>query len=735
MNPLRLPFDQYQRYRVVADIVERLRPLVGEKRKLRILDVGGRTANLRAFLPKDDVVLVDMEASEAKGLVLGDGCSLPFATESFDVVCAFDTLEHVPVDRRESFTAECWRVTKSWVLLAGPYDSMRVRKSEKLLNRFLRKKLKVEHRYLKEHLNYGLPNRADLEQWFEQQGGQAISLGHGNLDRWFALMCLELYIDDDPALRPMAGALFEFYNKSLYASDHADPVYRHVVIGAYGGSPLPNLEGLLEPPVAPAGTLAPFTELLQQLTVFDRERANWRKERAAFTKSVHELGEDLAGHRAVLNAQVQELARRAQVSEVLQADLAGHKTTLERELTARVEVERVSDERALERGKERAALADAMASSAALQQDIDGHKQTLENLERERSSLAQANSVLEADLKGHRDSLVSTQSELGDERQCSAALTLDLAGHKATLATLEKERDSLLEVVASLEADLVGHKHSLELMRGELAAEQQGSAALAQDLDGHRQSLAAVVQERDGLATSTASLASDLLGHKGSLKTLHGDLDSERRGSGALREDLAGHRKVLSETEQKCASQEQVISTLEADLKGHKQALLGTEERLGEVQDTNRTLALEAEDGKAAAKELKEVRAELANHKTELARWKGSAAELSEKFQAGKLQLADVLEREKRLGLELEERNHELQVEVERVAAAEAERTQAVASQAGLERDVAALESELELGLMQYRELLQSGGAQMAALRAETRRLEEARQKQNGQDR
>ena len=88
---LDLPFDQYQRYRLVMDLLDEVR---GDARTLRILDVGGRTALLRSFLPDDEVVLVDVEASDEPGLVLGDGSALPFADGAFDAVLAFDTLEH-----------------------------------------------------------------------------------------------------------------------------------------------------------------------------------------------------------------------------------------------------------------------------------------------------------------------------------------------------------------------------------------------------------------------------------------------------------------------------------------------------------------------------------------------------------------------------------------------------------------------------------------------------------------
>ena len=790
MNPLRLPFDQYQRYRVVADIVERLRPLVGEKRKLRILDVGGRTANLRAFLPKDDVMLVDMEASDAEGLVLGDGSRLPFASESFDAVCAFDTLEHVPRDRREAFVDECWRVTKSWVLLAGPYDSVRVRKGERLLHRFLSDKLKVEHRYLKEHLDFGLPNRKDLESWFRQQGGEVASLGHGNLDRWFALMCLELYIDDDAALRPLASALFEFYNKSLYASDHADPVYRHVVIGAFNGAPLPDLEGLLEPPVAPAGTLAPFTELLQQLTVFDRERKDWRLERAAFDKSVRELAGDLSGHRAVLSAQVRELSKRAQVSEVLQADLTGHKATLNVERESRVAAEHARDACLAELAQLCEVQAETEVSRGALQQDLDGHKQTLKVLQRERDSLAETASTLEADLKGHketqatisqerdglleavrslesdlsghRDSLELAQEELSTGRQGSADLAADLAGHKASLDTIRQERDSLLDAVTCLESDLLGHRGSLQSAQTELTAERQGGRDLAADLAGHNASLAELNRERERLLETVASLGDDLLGHKGSLKTLAGDLDAERGMAAALRQELAGREMAALAAEQNAKTSEQRAASLESDLADRKQRLLASQVQLKDSLGAILVLEAKVAEAGAAQLELKQVRrdhasasmalvaeqdlarqlrAQVGSQEAQLIKLKGEVTQLSKQLQEAKLALDGGLDRERQLGAELgaeqgklgamerelEAEKHRLKVEVARAEGAEVNLAHSMAARKELERDVSKLEAELIHGLEQHRSLLQSCEAQMMELRAAAERLEEPR--------
>ena len=106
-DPLDLPFDQYQRYRLIADLLE-LWPRKGRARPLRVLDVGGRTALLRPFLPGAEITLVDVEASQESGLVLGTGSALPFQDGAFDVVCAFDTLEHVPPAGRSDFVRATW---------------------------------------------------------------------------------------------------------------------------------------------------------------------------------------------------------------------------------------------------------------------------------------------------------------------------------------------------------------------------------------------------------------------------------------------------------------------------------------------------------------------------------------------------------------------------------------------------------------------------------------------------
>ncbi|MCY3002425.1 MAG: methyltransferase domain-containing protein [Planctomycetota bacterium] len=241
---LGLPFDQSQRYRLVSDLLRQC-----------------------------------------------DGSRLPFQDASFDAVCAFDTLEHVPVPLREAFVSEVRRVSRKWVILAGPYAHPRVEEAEALLQKFLEQKLGERHRYLDEHLHNGLPDRARIERQLEASGARVVAIPHGNLDRWLVLQCLAMYMDYDPALRPIARDFQRFYNESLYASDHAEPVYRHVIVAAIGAARLPKVEELLDAPVAPAGALRQSFDMLGNLVHFDRERTWWLSVRGELERVIASYSE------------------------------------------------------------------------------------------------------------------------------------------------------------------------------------------------------------------------------------------------------------------------------------------------------------------------------------------------------------------------------------------------------------------------------------------------------------
>jgi len=415
-----LPFDQYQRYRLVADLVGEVR---GDRASLHILDVGGRTALLREFLPQDRVDLVDMEPSESRGLILGDGSRLPFQSGSFDVVAAFDTLEHVPPAHREAFVAECARVSKGYVFLAGPYQAARVDEAEETLIDFLRDKLRVQHRYLAEHRSNGLPDRAATEQGLRAAGLEVASAGHGNLDRWLVLMCLELYLEYDPVLRSFAQRIYRFYNQSLYASDHLEPVYRHVVMGARNGARLPDARRVLGAPGAPAEAMPALLPLAEELLAFDHQRDLLAPELARLHGVVVGLEEDLRQHRLTL--------------QTLGADLDAHRATV---LGMRAAEERASTGHA--------------AVVQALEADLAGHRTTVAHLQAEITAHAAAQARLICDVQARDEELERCHGELNSQREQRAALEAVFGHHRH-----------------ELEAELAHHRQELEA-HGHVIADQ-----------------------------------------------------------------------------------------------------------------------------------------------------------------------------------------------------------------------------------------------------------------------
>lgn len=551
---LALPFDQYQRYRLVSDLLRQLR---GSGAPLRVLDVGGRTAVLRDFLPDARIELVDMEANAVSGLVLGDGSRLPFKDAAFDAVCAFDTLEHVPPARREAFVAECRRVARSWVILAGPYAAPRVEEAEQVLQNFLERKLGQRHRYLDEHLHHGLPLRAAVESQLQALGARTTSIGHGNLDRWLVLQCLSMYLDYDPALRELGRDFQRFYNASLYASDHAEPVYRHVVVAALGSAALPASAQLLDAPIAPAGVLRTAFDLAGELVHFDRERQHWSEERAEFQRVVESLGHDLEGHRAAL--------RNVQTDR---DNLAAALSSQERDLRSEIAgLERVIVDLRHDLGSHQTALSAARGQGDEFRRLHSHTEAEYRVLESEVLALRQAHADLASDLEGHRALVRDLERDLAGHRQVVNELRRSLEGSQAVEVELRRE----LETRRATEGEL----------RSELQARVSDLSATLADLEGHRLTLASLQGDLDGHRRALADTRADLEGHRAEMAGLRAELNEERARRAHLEGSLSQSDSELRRTlafanglEQSLAQREVVYEQLRAELRSRRRNLV-----------------------------------------------------------------------------------------------------------------------------------------------------------------
>lgn len=228
-----LPFDQHQRYKIVADTIEKLRDGFGA---LRILDVGGGDGIILNFLPDDEVVILDQTKAEGvPGFVEGDATALPFENEAFDYTVSVDVYEHIRPADRDKYLSELRRVARKGILLAAPFDSDAVRSAEKAANEFHRAIHLTENVWLQEHAENGLPELGDARRFFEEHEDTLSVLPNGYIPHWLAMICLTFYSSKlKGGLDYMFDQLNTFYNEALYGLDNVEPCYRYLLISLKG---------------------------------------------------------------------------------------------------------------------------------------------------------------------------------------------------------------------------------------------------------------------------------------------------------------------------------------------------------------------------------------------------------------------------------------------------------------------------------------------------------------------
>jgi hypothetical protein len=152
-------------------------------RPLRVLDVGGGTGGLHLFIEDCQYVLAEPSVN---GL---DGCSLPFAPDSFDVVVSCHVLEHIPVGEREVFLDNMAKIASRRLILLNPFqnDNFDERARLELMIRI------TQAQWAKEHLECGLPPRSLVRQWAETRGYTCRFTPNGSVPLGVSLALLDHY--------------------------------------------------------------------------------------------------------------------------------------------------------------------------------------------------------------------------------------------------------------------------------------------------------------------------------------------------------------------------------------------------------------------------------------------------------------------------------------------------------------------------------------------------------------
>lgn len=225
---LALPFDQYQRYKIVQETVEQLR----DKKPIRILDIGGAPGLLRQFLPEDEVVVADMQECDIPNYVKADALSLPFADQTFDIVTALDVLEHITPNDRGVFLAEVSRVADRTLIMAAPFNTPDVPLYETLMNSLHKGFSGQDHYWMKEHIENGLPNLQETVEALKEIYSYVSIASNGYLPRWLKMISVNLCFMEHGVSNTYIESVNRYYNERFYPYDNKPDSYRKMIVAS-----------------------------------------------------------------------------------------------------------------------------------------------------------------------------------------------------------------------------------------------------------------------------------------------------------------------------------------------------------------------------------------------------------------------------------------------------------------------------------------------------------------------
>ena len=460
MNRLELPFDQYQRYRIVEELVG----LIRQGRRLRILDVGGHPGLIADFLPQDDTFILDVQPSEGLNCVQGDGIKLPFTSDSFDLVVSIDTVEHIPTDQRVRFLEEQLRTSKNYVLLAAPFEDENVSLAEQIVNQFFIKKIGHPNDSLEEHFANGLPRLDETLSFFDQNGVQHLEIPNGYLYNWLVMMMAIPAVQILPDSEELLAMLNRFYNQNLYVSDNRRPCYRTVILASKqhslesgfvysgfvnSGSDLRTVDTRLQ-----------LTNLLLSLKLEEPRIATLEKELEGRTAWAFQLRD--------------EIEKNDEVIKKLQAEFAER---TEWALKLREEVE------------------DRDRRIFNLQKELGERTEWVRHLQQEVDEKGQRIVALQAELEDKTAWALGLQEQLEERTQWSLRLKDDLEEREERLGKLQQEFEERTAWTLRLRDEVQEKDRRVMSLQDELEVQTQWALQLLEELEQKDQYLTKLQSE------------------------------------------------------------------------------------------------------------------------------------------------------------------------------------------------------------------------------------------------
>lgn len=243
-------FDQYQRYNNVRSIINELR-VDGET--FRILEVGANEhRNLEKFLPLDKITYLDIQLPEEllqdPDYILGDATDMEFPDNHYDVIVALDVFEHIPIEKRNLFIDELYRVSSQVCIITAPFHSQQSVDAESRVNAVFKSLFNKNFIWLEEHMDNGLPNQDVLKDYLNSKNITYKMNGHGNISIWERLMGIHFFAAKVPELASYRQEIDRFYNSYIFDYDFTEESYRKVFVLEKGRNYNKSINSFLEIP-------------------------------------------------------------------------------------------------------------------------------------------------------------------------------------------------------------------------------------------------------------------------------------------------------------------------------------------------------------------------------------------------------------------------------------------------------------------------------------------------------
>ncbi|MGB3681084.1 MAG: hypothetical protein WA990_01220 [Rubrobacteraceae bacterium] len=214
---LTLPFDQYQRHRIVADALD----ILGDG-PLKVLEISAGDPVLRLLYGGEVKTLA------RTGISGNEPATLPFDDEAFDYVVGVDSRSSPKT--RDEYLSELRRVARGGVLLNGPFESGAVRAARRFADE-LRQAAGTDGAQTGDAGDNDLPEMSRAREFFEERGDHVDFIPNGYLPHWIAMTSLRLYAGRaGREAQETAGKLDAFYNEFMYRHDNFEPSYNHLMV-------------------------------------------------------------------------------------------------------------------------------------------------------------------------------------------------------------------------------------------------------------------------------------------------------------------------------------------------------------------------------------------------------------------------------------------------------------------------------------------------------------------------